>query len=78
MEYLDGVTLEKLLKKRPNERISYKECLPLVIPVINALREIHAAGITHRDVSPENVIIAKIRCCQAPVDFPVRPKRSAL
>ena len=56
MEYLDGITLGEYLK-RSGGRISEEETRSIIRPVIDALQEVHAKGIIHRDISPDNIFI---------------------
>lgn len=56
MEYLDGITLEQYVVSRGG-RISAAECLEKVRPVIESMREIHATGLIHRDISPDNIML---------------------
>ena len=56
MEYLPGRTLRDLLDERgwfpPGEALS------IMVPLLSGLAAAHTAGIVHRDVKPENVLIA--------------------
>jgi serine/threonine-protein kinase len=57
MEYLPGMTLAEMVKAHgplPPERVVY-----LLLQVCDALREAHQAGLVHRDVKPENIVIAQ-------------------
>jgi serine/threonine protein kinase len=54
MEFLDGVTLEKHLEQMGG-KISFAEAMTLLTPVMEALEEVHEAGVLHRDVSPDNI-----------------------
>lgn len=56
MEYLDGVTLKNYLKYKGG-RIDCAEAIHIADAVIDALREMHAGGIIHRDVSPDNIML---------------------
>ncbi|MBQ6381234.1 MAG: serine/threonine protein kinase [Clostridia bacterium] len=55
MEYLDGITLENYLIK--NGVMKDREILRLLTPVMEALIKIHAQGLIHRDISPENIMV---------------------
>ena len=54
MEYLDGVTLSSFLKINT---LDLNTSLDLISQVCAALKDIHSAGIVHRDVSPDNIFI---------------------
>jgi serine/threonine protein kinase len=56
MEYVEGVTLKEYLGKKGG-RISYEEAKGIMMPVMDALREVHQAGMLHRDISPDNIYI---------------------
>lgn len=55
-EYLEGRTLEKYLEQNGG-RVNADEAIALLKPVMRALEEVHAAGIVHRDVTPDNIHI---------------------
>ena len=56
MDYIDGVTLKNHLieTRRP---LSEEECVRLLTPVMEDLEEVHARGIIHRDISPDNLML---------------------
>jgi serine/threonine-protein kinase len=56
MEYVPGRTLRDVLRDR--ERLPAREALEIMIPVLAALGAAHQAGLVHRDVKPENVLLA--------------------
>ena len=55
MEYLEGVTLKQYL--RENKRIVAEDLVELLVPLIEALDEIHSQGLIHRDISPDNIMV---------------------
>jgi serine/threonine protein kinase len=55
MEYLDGSTLEQYMTA--NGSLDTPVVLQLLIPVADALRACHAAGLIHRDISPDNIFV---------------------
>jgi hypothetical protein len=57
LELLDGVLLSDLLERQ--ERLDWKRVLHIGGHVLSALDYAHGAGIIHRDVKPENVILVE-------------------
>jgi beta-lactam-binding protein with PASTA domain/predicted Ser/Thr protein kinase len=55
MEYVPGRTLRELLRERG--WLPWQEALSVIDPVLAGLAAAHRAGIVHRDVKPENVLI---------------------
>ncbi len=58
MEHLDGWTFEDFLKKRGG-KVSVETALRILLPVIDALGPVHAEGILHRDISPDNIYLTR-------------------
>ena len=54
MEYIEGVDLRHWLN---NGRISADQTFELMAPIMDALEKVHAAGIIHRDISPDNIML---------------------
>ncbi len=58
MEFLDGWTLEEFLRKRDG-KVTFETALRLMLPVMDALGAVHAEGILHRNVSPDNIYLTR-------------------
>jgi serine/threonine protein kinase len=56
MAYLEGVTLKQYLANQ-GERIPFDHALRILMPVMDALRDVHQAGMLHRDISPDNIYV---------------------
>ena len=55
LEFVDGRTLKEILDE--NGPMPARIAVALVVQVLDALGAAHAAGIIHRDVKPQNVIV---------------------
>jgi serine/threonine protein kinase len=62
MKYVEGLTLKQYLDDKGG-KVPFETALKILIPVMDALREVHAAGILHRDISPDNIYL----CYSGPV-----------
>ncbi|MGO8836891.1 MAG: protein kinase domain-containing protein [Limisphaerales bacterium] len=56
MEFVDGLTLRKLLQTR---RLASAEALAIVPQICQALQYAHEQGVIHRDIKPENILLDK-------------------
>ena len=56
MNYFEGVTLQEYLDSKGGI-INTEQALNIIMPVLDALKEVHKAGILHRDISPDNFLI---------------------
>ena len=55
-EYIDGVTLRRKMAATQPE---IPEILDIAVQVASALEEAHAAGIVHRDIKPDNIMVRR-------------------
>lgn len=57
MEYLDGITLKQYLEE--NGVMDEDTAVNLLMPVMRSLQVVHAEGILHRDIAPDNIFLTK-------------------
>jgi WD40 repeat protein len=57
MEYVDGATLLSVLQERGP--LELKEAQDIASQFLAGLEAIHAAGLVHRDVKPENIMVTR-------------------
>ena len=55
-EFIDGVTLRRKLAA---SQLETHEILDIAIQVASALEEAHGAGIVHRDIKPDNIMVRR-------------------
>lgn len=53
-EYIEGETLRERLRRAP---LNLKSALDIAVQIASALQTAHEAGIIHRDIKPDNVMI---------------------
>jgi len=58
MQYHEGFTLQNYLTRK-GRVIPVRQAFSIFMPVLDALRGVHAVGILHRDISPDNLLIEK-------------------
>src|SRR5712692_1240203 len=58
-EFIDGVTLEEWIRRHGPLPLS--QALDVSRQVLAGLAEIHAQGIVHRDLSPDNILVRESR-----------------
>ncbi len=58
MEYINGVNLKDYLKNYGG-KLDEATVLALMKPVFESLYQIHNAGLVHRDISPDNIMVDK-------------------
>jgi serine/threonine-protein kinase len=57
MELVEGHTLREYLHEQG--RLSYRDGIRFLLPVLSALAAAHKQGIVHRDIKPENILVSK-------------------
>lgn len=55
MEHVTGMDLARILEEE--EPIAFEAAIDLLLQIADGLQAIHDAGIVHRDVKPENIIL---------------------
>ena len=56
MEYLEGILLKDYIKQNSG-KLDVKSSLEITNKVLDGLKEVHKAGIIHRDISPDNIML---------------------
>ena len=55
MEYLEGETLEEILKRQ--KTFPADTAIGMMLPIMESLKVVNAEGIIHRDIAPDNIIL---------------------
>ena len=58
MPWYEGETLESRMEREP---LSRQEAKRVFVPLARALAAMHAAGVRHQDVKPDNIFLAKLK-----------------
>ncbi|MBX3262434.1 MAG: protein kinase, partial [Labilithrix sp.] len=59
-EWLEGKSLEQHIVERAGAVLSITEALAILEPAARGLAAVHAAGVAHRDVRPQNLWLAQV------------------
>jgi formylglycine-generating enzyme required for sulfatase activity/predicted Ser/Thr protein kinase len=57
MEYVGQEDLSQFIKRQSEKRLTVAQALEIFLPILNALKVIHANGIYHQDISLQNIRI---------------------
>ena len=55
MDFIEGITLKDYVKQYGT--FSWEELLDIFMPIMKSLTKLHRSGITHCDISPDNLMI---------------------
>lgn len=55
MDFVEGETLQNRLKK--TGPLPWEQAKDIFLPVVNAMVQVHKAGLIHRDLSPDNLML---------------------
>ena len=58
LDLIDGPDLLDLLEKDPNQ-LSPDRVKAILLPLLDAIEEVHDIDLLHRDISPDNIIVEK-------------------
>ena len=74
MDYEDGEPLDRVLERKGT--LTEAQIKRVLLPIVEGLRQVHAAGFLHRDVKPANIFIR--RSDESPVLLDFGSARQAL
>ena len=58
MEYIEGETLKQYVARKGG-KLAVEEALLILRPVMESLALVHGAGVIHRDISPDNIMLTR-------------------
>ncbi|MCR5236292.1 MAG: serine/threonine protein kinase [Lachnospiraceae bacterium] len=56
MDFIEGTSLDEFIKIHGG-KLSFEAAAEILIPVMDALADVHDKGIVHRDISPDNIYL---------------------
>ncbi len=69
MEYVSGKTLKEYMAEKGG-KLSARELTSISLQLLQALRLSHEAGVVHRDVKPQNIMVERADLVGKQVDIP--------
>ncbi|MDD6061876.1 MAG: protein kinase, partial [Oscillospiraceae bacterium] len=57
MELLRGETVQDILRR--DGKMTLEQSMGIMMPILQALEEIHRTGLVHRDISPDNIFVCE-------------------
>ncbi|MEO0349971.1 MAG: serine/threonine-protein kinase [Cyanobacteria bacterium P01_A01_bin.15] len=70
-DHIEGLTYREILQQRPGQAFSETEIRAFLGQMLPVLAHIHAKGIIHRDISPDNIILRRSDQKPVLIDFGV-------
>lgn len=70
-DHIEGLTYREILQQRPGQGFSETEIRAFLGQILPVLAHIHAKGIIHRDISPDNIILRRSDQKPVLIDFGV-------
>ena len=80
MEYVEGVSLAELLRRREAEGspLTEGELRAFALPLLEGLSRVHAGGVLHRDIKPSNILVRRDDEQPVLIDFGAAKQNVAL
>ena len=71
MEYVEGLPLSELLRRREaaGRPFTQTDLLSIAVPLARGLEHIHRAGVLHRDIKPANILVRQSDQQPVLIDF---------